>query len=220
VLQGGIERWSWFSPPLAVARAAVVDLPCLAAHARRHTAMNAQTAVRQQLIADLKARLQGEQRLISERFLGNADAAALLRDRCRLIDEVLCDAWEALALPASLGLVAVGGYGRGELYPASDIDLLVLLPEEADQALAGCLEQLVCLLWDIGLETGHSVRTVEQCLEEAAGDTTVQTAMLESRLLAGSQRLFAGFRSILAANIDACAFLQTKRIEQEDRHRR
>ena len=182
--------------------------------------MTGQTAARQQLIGDLKARLQAEQRLLNERFLGNADAAALLRDRCRLIDEVLCDAWQALSLPASLGLVAVGGYGRGELYPASDIDLLVLLPEEADQALAGRLEQLVCLLWDIGLETGHSVRTVEQCLEEAAGDTTVQTAMLESRLLAGSQRLFAGFRSILAANLDACAFLQTRRIEQEDRHRR
>ena len=182
--------------------------------------MNGQTPTRQKLVADLKARLLDGQKAIRESFAATADAEILLRDRCRLVDAVLRDTWEALAVPASLALVAVGGYGRGELYPASDIDLLVLLPAEADGPLAERLEGLVCLLWDIGLETGHSVRTVEQCLEEAAGDATVQTALIESRLLIGNERLFAGFRSILAGSIDACAFLQTKRIEQEDRHRR
>ncbi|MEF8729171.1 MAG: [protein-PII] uridylyltransferase [Accumulibacter sp.] len=182
--------------------------------------MSGQTPARKTLVADLKARLLDGQKAIEESFAATADAAILLRDRCRLTDAVLRDAWEALAVPASLALVAVGGYGRGELYPASDIDLLVLLPAEADGPLAERLERLVCLLWDIGLETGHSVRTVEQCLEEAAGDATVQTAMIESRLLIGDQRLFAGFRSILADSIDAGVFLQTKRIEQEDRHRR
>ena len=182
--------------------------------------MSGATAARQQLVADLRARLQDGQSAINESFVATGDAVLLLRERCRLIDDVLRDAWDALAVPASLALVAVGGYGRGELYPASDIDLLVLLPAEADGALAERLEQLVCLLWDIGLETGHSVRTVEQCLEEAAGDATVQTAMIESRRLTGCERLFTGFRSILAGSIDPCAFLQTKRIEQEDRHRR
>jgi len=131
--------------------------------------MSGQTPARQKLVADLKARLLDGQKAIEESFAVTADAASLLRDRCRLTDAVLRDAWEALAVPPSLALVAVGGYGRGELYPASDIDLLVLLPAEADGVLAERLEQLVCLLWDIGLETGHSVRTVEQCLEEAAG---------------------------------------------------
>jgi [protein-PII] uridylyltransferase len=95
-------------------------------------------------------------------------------------------------MPASLALVAVGGYGRGELYPASDVDLLILLPSKPGSVLTAQLERLVCLLWDIGLETGHSVRTIEQCLEEAAGDITVQTAMIEARLLTGSALLFRG----------------------------
>jgi [protein-PII] uridylyltransferase len=117
-------------------------------------------------------------------------------------------------------VLAVGGYGRGELYPASDVDLLILLPEQADDALTAQLERLVCLLWDIGLEIGHSVRTIEECLEQASGDTTVQTAMIEARLLAGSAPLFAGFSVRVKAALDAKNFFQTKRIEQEDRHQR
>jgi UTP:GlnB (protein PII) uridylyltransferase len=158
--------------------------------------------------------------VIREQYLAERDAARLLHQRCRLIDEVLGELWRELAMPPSLALVAVGGYGRGELYPASDVDLLILLPEQADSLLAARLEQLVCLFWDIGLEIGHSVRTIEQCLEEAAGDITVQTAMIESRLLTGSARLFAGFSSIVKGSLDARVFFQTKRVEQEDRHQR
>ena len=138
--------------------------------------------------ARFKSQLQDGQKKIREDFLADGDAARLLRNRCRLIDEILCALWSELELPASLALIAVGGYGRGELYPSSDVDLLILLPEQPGHALAAQLEDLVCAFWDIGLETGHSVRTIEQCLEEAAGDITVQTAMIEARLAPSSSR--------------------------------
>lgn len=182
--------------------------------------MMTETAARSVLITRFKARLQEGHRAGREEFLADGDAARLLRQRCQLIDTVLRELWFELGLPASLALIAVGGYGRGELYPASDVDLLILLPEPPDKVLTARLEQLVCVLWDIGLETGHSVRTVEQCLEEAAGDITVQTSMIEARLLAGSTQLFQGFSSVLRGCLDASAFFQTKRMEQEDRHQR
>jgi [protein-PII] uridylyltransferase len=124
------------------------------------------------LIAHFKAHLQEGQRAIREHFAADGDAARLLVERCRLVDQVLCELWRELDLPASLALVAVGGYGRGELYPASDVDLLILLPEQPGSVLTARLERLVCLFWDIGLETGHSVRTIEQCLEEASAATS------------------------------------------------
>jgi [protein-PII] uridylyltransferase len=182
--------------------------------------MKTEIVARQALIEPLKTRLQDGQRAVREQFFAERDAARLLHQRCRLIDEVLCELWRELAMPPSLALIAVGGYGRGELYPASDVDLLILLPEQADSLLTARLEQLVCLFWDIGLEIGHSVRTIEQCLEEAAGDITVQTAMIESRLLTGSATLFEGFSSMIKGSLDARVFFQTKRVEQEDRHQR
>jgi len=172
------------------------------------------------LIAHFKAHLQEGQRAIREHFAADGDAARLLVERCRLVDQVLCELWRELDLPASLALVAVGGYGRGELYPASDVDLLILLPEQPGSALTARLERLICVFWDIGLETGHSVRTIEQCLEEASADITVQTAMIEARLLTGDALLFQGFTAVLKASLDAPAFFQTKRMEQEDRHQR
>lgn len=167
-----------------------------------------------------KTRLLDGQTAIRDRFFATGDALGLLHERCRLVDQLLGDIWHDLRLPPALALVAVGGYGRGELYPASDVDLLILLPEQADEALNEPIERLVCLLWDIGLESGHSVRTIEQCLEQAAGNITVQTAMIEARLLAGSDRLFAAFRARVKAGLNAQSFFQTKRIEQEDRHQR
>lgn len=81
-------------------------------------------------------------------------------------------------------------WSRRIKWPASDVDLLLLLPGQPDKALAGQVEQLVGLFWDIGLEPGHSVRTIEECLDEAAGDPTVQTALVEARFLIGNHSLF------------------------------
>ncbi len=170
--------------------------------------------------ARYRARLQSGQQALRAAYAADGDALVLLRGRSALIDDVLRELWQDSGLPASLALVAVGGYGRGELYPASDIDLLLLLPGAPDARLTGQLEALVGLFWDIGLEIGHSVRTVEDCLNEAAGDITVQTALIEARLLTGDSALFARLEAGLRAALDTQAFFHAKRIEQDDRHLR
>ncbi len=175
---------------------------------------------RNELLARFRARLHEGQKCIRERYLADEDAAIMLTSRCQLIDEVLQDLWREQHFPAGLALAAVGGYGRGELYPASDVDLLILLPEAPKAELAAKLEALIGLFWDIGLEIGHSVRTVDECLSEAAGDITIQTALIEARLLIGSARLFAQFEKGLRTTLDAQTFFKAKRAEQDERYLR
>ncbi|MBI2309178.1 MAG: [protein-PII] uridylyltransferase [Rhodocyclales bacterium] len=172
------------------------------------------------LVTRFRGQLQEGQKTLRERYLTGADAAAMLTGRSALIDDVLSELWQAQGFPAGLALVAVGGYGRGELYPASDVDLLILLPGEPDAALTAQLEAMVGLFWDIGLEIGHSVRTPDECLAEAAGDITIQTALIEARLLTGNRALFDDFARCLHESLDAQAFFKAKRIEQDERYLR
>lgn len=171
-------------------------------------------------LARYKNLLQEGQQAIRAAYLEDGDAPRLLRARSALIDELLQQLWLDRGFPASLALVAVGGYGRGELYPASDIDLLILLPAAPDDGLKSKLEELVGLFWDIGLEIGHSVRTVAECLDEAQGDITIQTALIETRLLTGSKTLFQSFKTGLAERLAPQAFFKAKRLEQEERYHR
>ena len=180
------------------------------------------TAIRdhQTLVVRCRSRLQSGQATIRDRFLDEGDAPRLLRERCHLVDEVLCDLWHGLELPRSLSLVAVGGYGRGELYPASDVDILLLLPEPPDDVLTAQLERAIALVYDIGLEVAPSVRTVAECSHAAADDLTIQTALLEARLLAGSRATFQEVCAELKENLNPQVFFEAKQIEQEERHRR
>ncbi|HVQ60540.1 MAG TPA: [protein-PII] uridylyltransferase, partial [Burkholderiales bacterium] len=168
--------------------------------------------------ARLKASIQAERAALQVRFGQRADGPAVLREHCRLIDRTLKDVWRQIQLPAPLALLAVGGYGRGELYPHSDIDVLILLKDAASPELAAKIEELVGRLWDMGLELGHSVRTVAQCAEEAAKDVTVMTSLLEARLLSGSRELFARFEHARGESVDPQTFFKAKRFEQEQRH--
>src|SRR5262249_35023379 len=139
----------------------------------------------------------------------------LLKRHAQLVDRVVK---EVPGLPRGAALVATGGYGRGELYPCSDIDLLILLAPEPQPAERDALERPTGPLWDIGLEIGHSVRTVPGCVEAAAGDVTVATTLLESRHLAGSRGLFKDMQEALAERRDPVAFFGAKKLEQEQRH--
>jgi len=171
-------------------------------------------------IAALRARVKADQAALRRRFAETGSADDLLHGRCARVDAVLRQLWAGLELPASAALVAVGGYGRGELYPASDIDLLILLPRQAGRALKDKLETLVGCFWDVGLEVGHSVRTIAECLEEAGRDITVQTALLETRLLTGNDELFAAFGRRLRSRLDPRDFFEAKRFEQQERYQR
>ena len=171
-------------------------------------------------VAALRNEIRARQQSLREAYALDNNAQALLRNRCQKVDIVLTKLWAGLGFPATLALAAVGGYGRGELYPASDIDLLILLPQEPDPALQERLEKLIGHFWDIGLEIGHSVRTIQECLNEAASDITVQTALLEARLLTGNKKLFATFEKRLRGNLDPLVFFERKRLEQQERHLR
>ncbi len=153
-------------------------------------------------------------------FLDKTATSELLRRHSALVDRLLKQVWKAHDLPPKTALLAVGGYGRGQLFPYSDIDLLMLLPADAGPQLQHTLEALIGALWDIGLEVGHSVRTTEECVDIAGQDITVQTNLLEARLLIGDQKLFERFTKRLHDTLDAPAFLQAKRLEQQQRHAR
>jgi [protein-PII] uridylyltransferase len=145
-----------------------------------------------------------------------------LRKLALLADDTLKTLWQHAGFDKPFSLVAVGGFGRAELFLHSDIDVLVLLPQgqspEQDAALKTRIEAFITSCWDSGLEIGSSVRTVDECLAEAAKDVTVQTALLESRLIIGNARLFESFRQRFQSAIDARAFFVAKTLEMSQRH--
>ena len=144
---------------------------------------------------------------------------AVLRQISALADETLIALWTDAGFGNSLTLAAVGGFGRGELFPYSDVDVLLLLPDaNASQVEPARIEAFIGNCWDAGLEIGSSVRTLVECLDEAARDVTVQTSLLEARLITGDKKLFTNFRKQFFSAIDAKAFLAAKSQEMRHRH--
>ena len=147
---------------------------------------------------------------------------AVLSKLSALADETLRTLWLQAGLASPLALAAVGGFGRAELFPGSDIDVLLLLPNDEsaqdDESLKTRLEAFIGSCWDAGLEIGSSVRTVQECLQESARDVTVQTSLLEARLITGNEALFASFQHQYFAALDPQAFFIAKTLELQQRH--
>ena len=161
---------------------------------------------------------------LGQRFEAGEPVEQLVRDRARLVDGVLRRAWrlQAGGYRKQLSLVAVGGYGRGELHPCSDIDIMVLLPEEAPDGWQQSVEHFVTFLWDIGLEVGHSVRTVADCVTQAGDDITVATSLMEARQLSGPRALFEAMMAAVGPESiwNTRDFFEAKLSEQAERHHR
>ncbi len=155
---------------------------------------------------------------IAAAFYENANTAQVLKQTCDLVDHLLKQIWQQGDISQQVCLIAVGGYGRRELFPYSDVDLLILLPENADHALTSQIETLIGLLWDVGLNVGHSVRTLIECVEEASKDVTVQTNLLEARRLIGSKKLYQHFTYSLNNVMNTGAFFEAKLKEQQQRY--
>ena len=140
----------------------------------------------------------------------------------KLADGTLKALWQQAGFAAPFALLAVGGYGRGELFPYSDIDVLVLLPDgespDSDAALKARIEGFIGSCWDTGLEIGSSVRTLAECLHEAGNDVTIQTSLLEGRLITGDAGLYSAFQKQFLAAIDPHAFFVAKTLELHQRH--
>ena len=148
-----------------------------------------------------------------------------LQALARHTDKTLQQLWVRAGFPESCSLVAVGGYGRGELFPYSDVDVLLLLSDGTlidaplgDSSLKVRIENFIGSCWDTGLEIGSSVRTESECLHEASKDVTVQTSVLEARWLAGSKANFLSLQARLEKAMDPKAFFVAKSLELRQRH--
>ncbi|KAF1715852.1 [protein-PII] uridylyltransferase [Pseudoxanthomonas sangjuensis] len=169
-----------------------------------------------QLLAEIDARL-------AERFARSERTDRLLALRARGVDRVLQEAWtRCVPAGAPLALFAVGGYGRGELFPHSDIDLLVLADTGVQQAHHAALARFFALLWDAGLPVSHAVRSPQQCTQACADDQTVLTALIEARALAADDAATARLDDAISTQRiwPPCEFFAAKREEMRQRHAR
>ncbi|WP_341666697.1 [protein-PII] uridylyltransferase [Alcaligenes sp. SDU_A2] len=154
------------------------------------------------------------------RYRQHLQPDVLLRALRRICDQALRQLLTLCPLPEQACLAGLGGYGRGELYPHSDVDLLILLQRSPDAQDIARIEALLAAMWDIGLAPSHAVATPAQCLELATQDITTETALLESRWLAGSRLLLRHVQRQLQSQLDPRAFFLAKQAEQQQRHAR
>ncbi|MBT8118330.1 MAG: [protein-PII] uridylyltransferase [Gammaproteobacteria bacterium] len=159
---------------------------------------------------------------LEKKYKDGCDVDIVVYGRANLTDQLIdiIYAYQFEDLYQTIALIAVGGYGRGELHPKSDIDMMILLQEEENQKTKELLEKFLMLLWDIGLEIGHSVRTIDECVEESTRDITVATNVMEARLLAGDEKLFTEMKEKTSPEHiwDSKSFFQAKLDEQIQRN--
>ena len=163
--------------------------------------------------------------LLNNSFTPESDADFLVRQKSNFVDHLLIHCFDQFLggkQSQACALVAVGGYGRAELLPASDIDLMILLHKKADANLQNKISALLTFLWDIGLEVGSSVRTLKECVQFGKIDVTVMTNMVESRLITGDESLYAKYKLAISPNKmwPSRTFFEAKLEEQKKRHQR
>ena len=175
-------------------------------------------------LQELKSKLIGFNDTQKKQFLQNPNSAEkLIHERASYIDHLVCLIWDncfSKDLKKLLSLVAVGGYGRNELHPFSDIDILILLSKEKiDDEIESKISTFVNFLWDLKLEIGHSVRTVEQTIKIAKVELSVATNLLESRLIVGDNNLYTTLMDIIRGDFvwNSKNFFLAKKEEQDKR---
>ena len=189
--------------------------------------LEVQLGNRSQMIPVLKGELKAAQDTLTERFYAGVSVEKLVRDRSDFMDQILNITWHRFNWNENadswrktrISLLAVGGYGRSELLPHSDIDLLILLERNNYELHKSNIQNFLTLLWDIGLEVGHSVRSINECKIQCRSDTTIMTALMESRTIAGNDEL----RTIMSKKVgprkmwSSKKFFKAKVAEQTER---
>lgn len=169
---------------------------------------------------DTKALLAKAKTVLDDMYLQGEDIQALLALKAWLMDQVLAALWQRFPFGAELSLIAVGGYGRGELQPHSDIDLLILIKETLHEKLGEDISAFITLLWDLKLDIGHSVRTIEECISSAREDVTIATNLLEARTITGKDELLQTLSVRVYSDevFTSKNYFLAKRQEQKQRH--
>ncbi|MDF0604803.1 [protein-PII] uridylyltransferase [Neisseriaceae bacterium TC5R-5] len=167
-----------------------------------------------------RQQLAAKRQQLAESYLREPHPQHYLKQHSKLIDTILGSLWQHFALTEQASLIAVGGYGRAQLFPHSDIDLLILLPASPNTDLAEQISRFVGLLWDIGLEIGHSVRTLPECLSAARSDITITTTLLENRFISGDAAHWQQLNILLEQQLEPLSFYEAKIQEQQQRHNR
>ena len=173
--------------------------------------------------SQIRTMLKTETKNLDSRFLAGEPIERIVCDRAKWIDQLLSFLWAEQKWPnQNISLLAVGGFGRGELFPYSDIDLLILTETDNNEHLKQAISNFITTLWDVGLEVRQSVRSLSQCSDESRNDITVATSLMESRTLAGSKFLRNRLDELIAAEKiwPAKEFFHAKVREQEDRHKK
>ncbi len=176
------------------------------------------------VIPAYKASIKAARQMLDARFVEGEKVEVLIRDTSWFIDQILSHAWCRFGFgeATDVSLMAVGGYGRGELHPYSDIDIQILLARNNLKKYQTAIEGFLTFLWDINLEVGQSVRTIKENVEQATADITIATALLESRTIHGNEELHAKVMDKLTHKKiwKQKKYFDAKKAEQQERHRK
>ena len=179
-----------------------------------------QRSLKNPVLDKFKTQYQQIQQDLNDEFNQQVSVVQLMSKRGQQIDKLLKEVWQYFSLDNALCLVAAGGYGREELCLYSDIDLLILIPDDSHQQHQQSIANFLTMLWDIGLEVGHSVRDIKDC-KQVIGDLTILTNLLESRYLFGEQDLFTQMQdSLKSSSWTSQSFLLGRQKEWRNRYHR
>ncbi|MGB8274624.1 MAG: [protein-PII] uridylyltransferase [Alphaproteobacteria bacterium] len=231
-LQSGGFEGIWWSMAKVENKRGIIDRKALEARlAALATAAGDSSTLRASLLETLKEVLAAGRDEVKRRFDAGASGTNVVHANCYLIDQIvrgLHEFVETRVFPTAnptagerMSLVAVGGYGRGELAPFSDVDLLFLVPYKRTPRGEQVIEYILYLLWDLGLKVGHATRSIDECLRQANSDHTILTSLLESRYLSGDAELYAGLRKRFLDEVvgsKGIAFVDAKLNERKERH--
>lgn len=171
-------------------------------------------------VADLRTKIKQKKQRLFSKLDRKTDYQSLLSKHSKQTDTLLRSLWKQKLASIDATLVAVGGYGRGSLFPYSDVDVLILISDTLKKTEETKIASFISTLWDIGLDVGHSVRKIHECIDESKKDISTQTNLMEARFLIGSKSLHSQFTKVISQNLEEKKFCDGKMVELKQRHSR
>ena len=171
-------------------------------------------------LIQLKKSYQEKFNYFCQNFQKNHNSQTYLKKQTLLVDQLLIYLWKNLTISEDILLLAVGGYGRKELFPFSDVDILIVFEKKISGLDQDAISQFITHCWDLGLKIGHSVRNINQTKQEFKADIATATNLIESRFLIGSSLVFTKMNNAIGSSLSIKSFYKLKLQEQASRHRK